>query len=45
VLVAAVLLALAVGVGAILLLDPSFFPRAAAFLAGLWAQLMGLFGM
>lgn len=45
VLVAAVLLALAVGVGAILLLDPSFFSRAAAFLAGLWAQLMALVGL
>lgn len=44
VLLAAVLLALAVGVGAILLLDPSFFPRAGAFLADLWAQLLGLFG-
>lgn len=40
---AAVLLALAVGIGAIGLLDPSFFARAAEFVADLWAQLLGLF--
>lgn len=44
VLLAAVILALAVGIGAIMLLDPSFFVRAGEFIAGLWAQLLALFG-
>lgn len=44
VLVAAVVLALAVGVGAIALLDPSFFAVAAESFAALWSQLLGLFG-
>lgn len=43
VLLAAVVLALAVGIGAILLLDPSFFARAAEFVTGLWAQVLELF--
>jgi DNA-binding response OmpR family regulator len=44
VLLAGVLLALVVGVGAIFLLDPSFFGLAAEFFQGLWAQILALFG-
>jgi cytoskeletal protein RodZ len=44
VLLAAVAMALVVGLGAIILLDPSFFARAAEFASALWAQLLGLFG-
>ena len=42
VLLAAVLLALAVGAGAIYALDPGFFARLPGFFQSLWAQLMGL---
>lgn len=41
ILLAAVLLALAICVGVILIFDPSFFARVGAFFAGLWAQLSG----
>ncbi len=40
----AVLLALVVGVGTILLFDPGFFARLPAFFLGLWAQFAGMFG-
>lgn len=42
VLLAAVLLALAVGAGAIYVLDPGFFARLPEFFQSLWAQLMAL---
>jgi CheY-like chemotaxis protein len=42
VLLTAVLLALAVGVGAILTFDPDFFARLPEFFTMLWAQLQGL---
>jgi CheY-like chemotaxis protein len=41
-LLAAVLLALAVGLGAIVIFDPNFFARLPEFFAALWAQLLGL---
>lgn len=40
----AVLLALAVCVGAIIIFDPGFFARLPAFFQGLWAQITGVFG-
>ncbi|NTU83053.1 MAG: response regulator [Chloroflexales bacterium] len=40
----AVLLALLVGLGAILIFDPGFFARLPAFFQGLWAPLAGMFG-
>jgi CheY-like chemotaxis protein len=42
VILAAMLLALAVGIGAIMLFDPDFFARLPEFFATLWAQMQGM---
>lgn len=41
---AAILLALLVGLGTILVLDPGFFSRVPVFLQGLWTQILGGMG-